>query len=96
MSKPYTPIPSPRTTKISALPNALGSSEVAPIAAGAAPATAIPAAIQAAAVGIAIPISPRPFEEAAAASCAASSAPAAPATRGNAAQHISTAANESN
>ena len=38
-SRPYKAIPSPSATKISALPKALGSSEVAPIAAGAAAAT---------------------------------------------------------
>ena len=40
-SRPYKAIPSPSATKISALPKALGSSEVAPIAAGAAAATVL-------------------------------------------------------
>jgi hypothetical protein len=48
-------IPSPRATKISALPNVFGSSLVAPIAAGAEAATAIPP-----------PIADRPMESAAA------------------------------
>ena len=43
MSMPYSAMPSPRTTKISALPKLFGSSVRAPMAAGAPEPTAMPA-----------------------------------------------------
>ncbi len=62
-SRPYKAIPSPSATKISALPKALGSSEVAPIAAGAAAATAIPPPMPAMPVDRAAAIRPIPLAE---------------------------------
>ena len=71
-SRPYKAIPSPSATKISALPKALGSSEVAPIAAGAAAATAIPPPMPAMPVDRAAAISPIPLAELAAAAAVGS------------------------
>ena len=71
-SRPYKAIPSPSATKISALPKALGSSEVAPIAAGGAAATAIPP--PAMPVDRAAAIRPIPLAELAAAAAVEASA----------------------
>ena len=73
-SRPYKAIPSPSATKISALPKALGSSEVAPIAAGAAAATAIPPPMPAMPVDRAAAIRPIPLAELAAAAAVEASA----------------------
>ena len=73
-SRPYKAIPSPSATKINALPKALGSSEVAPIAAGAAAATAIPPPMPAMPVDRAAAIRPIPLAELAAAAAVEASA----------------------
>ena len=61
ITTPYRAIDSPRATKISALPKALGSSLVAAIAAGAPAATAIPPPTPERPVTIAAAISPSPL-----------------------------------
>ena len=61
ITTPYRAIDSPRATKISALPKALGSSLVAAIAAGAPAATAIPPPTPERPVTIAAARSPSPL-----------------------------------
>ena len=63
ITTPNSAIDSPKATKISDLPNDLGSSLVAAIAAGAAAAIARPPPIPARPVTTAAAISPSPFED---------------------------------
>ena len=60
MINPYMATASPSATNIIDLPNDLGSSATAPIAAGAPAARAIPAPTAASPMAIAAPIKPRP------------------------------------